>query len=272
MSLQIQLGSYAFGNYVDTFEVTQESRVEPVTIPRRHGVLADVGYRAGMTIRIGGLIYAEDYNDTRIAVNLLKNAFNQGKSNLLIFSDRKVEVQKTYFSMSYEDQDLRRIRWEAELISEDYGFSAVDQSVETFTITDEGDLLLETGDSMLLETGDKALLESSNTNIVLNSGNLETDSVIRITAGSINIASGLRISNLTTGKFFTYNQAISAGDWIEIDTSLLTVVDQDGINKLSSFSGDFFKLAAGNNLISWAGTTSGSSQIIFTFNDKYDGQ
>lgn len=272
MSFQVQLGSYAFGNYVDTFEVTQESRVEPVAIPRRHGYLADVGYKSGMTIRIGGLIYNDDYNDTRTAINLLKGAFNQGKTNLMIFSDRQVQVQRTYFSMSYEDQDLRRIRWEAELVSEDYGFSAVDASVETFTITGAGDLLLESGDSMLLETGDTVLLESANNNAVLSSGNLETDSVIRITAGSTSIASGLRVNNLTTGKFFTFNQAISAGNWIEIDTNLLTVVDQAGANKLSFFTGDFFKLTSGNNLISWNGTTTGSPQIKFTFNDKYDGQ
>jgi hypothetical protein len=271
MSFEIKLGSYSFGNYVDTFEISQDSRVEQVAIPRRHGYMSDVGYKGGMSIRVGGLIYCDSYLDTRTAFNLLKNAFQLGKAVLTVFSDRQIEVQKTSFQSSFEDQDLRRIRWDAELVADDYGFEAIDQSVDEFTITEAGDLKLESDDSLLLESGDTALLESANSNTVVCAGNLDADAVIRITAGTSDIATGLRVNNITTGKFFIINQAITAGNWIEIDTDLLTVVDQAGANKLSSFSGDFFKLASGNNIISWNGTTVGSPKIKFTFNDKYDG-
>lgn len=250
MSFEIKLGSYAFGNYVDTFEVTQESRVEQVAIPRRHGYMSDVAYRGGMSIRIGGLIYCDSYLDARSAFNLLKNAFNIGKSNLTVFSDRQIEVQKSAFMASYEDQDLRRIRWEAQLVSDDYGFEDVDPTETTTTID-----------------------ASPQTDVHAQDGNLDTPHIFRIIANTDNIASGIRIDNLTTGKYFIYNAAITAGHWVEIDTDLLTVVDDTGANKLSSFTGDFFALAAGNNSIKWTGTASGATkpQYTITYRGKYDG-
>lgn len=271
MSFEIKLGSYSFGNYVDTFEVQQDSRVEQVAIPRRHGYMSDVAYRGGMSIMIGGLIYCDNYNDTRTAFNLLKNAFNIGKSYLTVFSDRRLEVQKSSFTSSYEDQDLRRIRWEAQLVSDDYGFEDVDPTEDENVIS-----------------------ASPQTDVVVNTGNLETRPVIRITAGANTIASGLRVDNLTSGKYFIFNEAISAGTYLEIDTVNLTVVNNSGTNKVNYFSGDFFELEAGNNSIQWTGTTSqgtigieagdsillengdqlaaeGDTKIKFTFRGKYDG-
>jgi phage-related protein len=96
---------------------------------------------------------------------------------------------------------------------------------------------------------------------------------MRIMATTDNIATALRIDNLTNGKYFIYNAVITAGKWIEIDTDLLTVVDDTGANKLSSFSGDFFKLEAGDNSIKWTGTASGAVKPSYsmTYRGKYDG-
>ncbi len=250
MSLDIKLGSYSFGDYVDTFEISQDSRVEQIEIPRRHGLMSDVGYRSGISIRIGGLIYCDSYLDTRTAFNLLKNAFQLGKAVLTVFSDRQIVVQKTSFQSSYEEQDLRRIRWDAELVADDFGFVDVDPTVASVSAS-----------------------ASPQTNVVATSGNLETNHIMRITANTDNIATGLRIDNLTTGKYFIYNAAITAGHWIQIDTDLLTVVDDTGANKLTNFSGDFFTLAAGNNSIRWTGTVSGAVKPAYTitYRGKYDG-
>lgn len=250
MAISIALGSYAFVNNIDTFEITQESRVEQVPIPRRDGFLSDTGYKAGMTIRIGGLILETDGDTARSTLNSLKNAFSGGKVVLTIYSDRQVTVQKSYFSVSYEDQDLRRLRWEAELLADDFGFVAVSQ-----TATEDNQSA------------------SPQTNTHTNSGNLDTDSVIRITAGTDTIASGVRIDNLTNAKYFVYNSAITTGNWVEIDTDLLTVVDQAGANQIANFQGDFFKLAAGANSIKYTGTVSGATKpkLKLTYRDKYDG-
>lgn len=250
MSFQVKLGSYEFGDFVDTFEIQQDSRVEQVAIPRRHGYMSDVGYRGGMSIRIGGLIYNDDYTVARTQFNLLKNAFQLGKSDLTVFSDRKISVQKTSFQVSYEDQDLRRFRWEAQLASDDFGFVDVDPTVESVDAA-----------------------ASPQEDVIANPGNLETNHVMRITANTDNIASGIRIDNLTTGKYFIYNAQIDAGDYIEIDTDLLTVVDNAAANKIASFSGDFFQLASGNNTIRWTGTATGATKpnYTMTYRGKYDG-
>lgn len=271
MSFQVKLGSYEFGDYVDTLEISQDSRVEQIAIPRKHGYVSDIAYRGGISIRIGGLIYNDNYNDTRTAFNLLKNAFQLGKAMLTVYSDRRLEVQKASFSSSFEDQDLRRIRWDAELVSDDYGFEDVD----------------ETEDENLVTT-------TPQTDIVVNSGNLETSPIIRIMAGADTIASGLRVDNLTTGKYFIYNEAIQAGTYLEIDTKNFTALNNSGINKINYFSGDFFALAAGNNYIKWTGSSTdgtigleagdtillesgdgmaaeGTQKIKFTYRGKYDG-
>jgi hypothetical protein len=271
MSFEIKLGAYSFGNYVDTFEISQDSRVEQVAIPRRHGYMSDVAYKAGISIRVGGLIYCDSYLDTRTAFNLLKNAFQLGKAVLTVFSDRQIEVQKTSFSSSFEDQDLRRIRWDAELVADDYGFEDVDELVDENLIT-----------------------ATPQTHVVNNPGNLETKPVIRITAGAETIASGLRVDNLTSAKFFIYNEAIAAGTYIEIDTENLTVVNSAGTNKINYLSGDFFTLSSGNNSIQWTGTATeatigleagdtvlledgnqmageGTPKLKFTYRGKYDG-
>lgn len=249
-ALSIYLGSYALGNSVDTFEITQESRVEQIPIPRRHGYLSDEGYRAGLSIRIGGLIYNDTALDSRTELNSIKQALDNGKFYLTVYDDRRIYVQKTYFSSSYEDQDLRRIRWEANLVADDFGFEAVTQTVITKTIS-----------------------ATPQTDAFPTVGTLENDSIIRVSAGSVEIASGLRVDNLTTGKYFIYNRAIPVTTgYIDIDTDLLTVTDEGSVNRLSSFSGDFFKLAAGANSIKWTGTATGSPTLKMTFRDKFDGQ
>lgn len=250
MSLSIVLGSYAFGNNVDTFEIQQDSRVEQVPIPRRDGFISDVGYKTGMTIRLGGEIFEVDGDTARSTLNSLKNAFNGGKVILTIYADRQITVQKNSFTASYPLQDLRQIRWDAELLADDYGFVAVNPTAT--------------------ENSQSA---SPQTNTHTNNGNLDTPAVIRITAGTDTIASGVRIDNLTTGKFFTYNASITTGNWIEIDTDLLTVVDQAGVNKMANFAGDFFTLAGGSNSIKYTGTVSGATKpkLKLTYRDKYDG-
>jgi phage-related protein len=100
--------------------------------------------------------------------------------------------------------------------------------------------------------------------------NLETCPVIRISAVGGDITRGLRIENITTGKYFIIGAQIDSGKYIEIDTDLLTVVDQDGTNQIANFNGDFLKLAAGTNSIKWTGST-GAHTLAMTFRGKYDG-
>ena len=248
MAIDIKLGSYVFGNEISDFEVEEDSRVDQVAVPRRDGFLSDEAYRSGMKIRLSGLICEDTDTEARAAINNLRNAFGKGKKNLTLYNDRQAEVQRSYFSYRYVDGDMRRIEWEGELVSDDFGFVSTSPTEQEETIN-----------------------ANPETNIFTNNGNLETSAIIRITAGGANIATGLRIDNLTNAKFFTINQQIDAGDWVEIDTDLLTVVDQSGANVLAAFQGDFFKLEPGDNSIKWTGTATSSPLLKFTYRDKYDG-
>jgi len=250
-TLDVRFGSYVFGNEIDTLEIENESRVNQAAVPRRNGLLSDEAYAGGLRIRIGGLIggVGEDADDVRSTLNSLKNAFNQGKQLLRIWNDREVEAQKSYFMARIgEGGDMTTIEWEAELVADEPVFRSVNETEQEETIT-----------------------SSPETNTFANNGNADAPVVIRITAGSSTIASGLRIDNETTGEYFTINEEIAIDDWIEIDTDLLTVVDQDGTNKISVFAQDFFKLAAGDNSVKWTGTATGSPKIKITYRDRYDG-
>lgn len=250
MALDIKIGSYALGNYIDTFSISQESRLNQISIPRRDGFLSDDPYKTGISISMGGLIYNDSSDDSRTALNSLKGALSASSFVITVYSDRQITCKKIYFTASYEESDLRRIRWEAEVSSDDYGFVAVNQT--------------ETENSQTA---------SPQTNTHTNNGNLDTYPVVRITAGTDTIASGVRVDNLTNDKFFTYNATITTGNWIEIDTENLTVVDQDGTNKVANFQGDFFRLSAGDNSIKYTGTVSGATKpkLKLTYRDKYDG-
>lgn len=248
-SIDVRFGSYVFNSLdVDTLEIDNESRVNSVVIPRRHGFKSDDAYAAGMRIRIGGTIYNDDAQDSRSTLNSIKNALNGGKQNLRIWSDRDVECQKSYFTSRIVDGDMRVIEWECELISDEMAFKSVSETTATKTIS-----------------------ASPQTDTFDMNGNVDTPVVIRITAGASNIATGLRIDNVSTSKYFTINQQIDAGDWVEVDTENETVVDQDGNNVIASFAQDFFKLAAGTNSIKWTGTATGSPTIKLTYQDRYDG-
>lgn len=250
MSRDVKIGSLDIGDYIDMFSLSQESRLNQVPIPRRDGYLSDDPYKTGINITMGGLIYNGDSDTARSLLNQIKGAFGASSFVVTLYSDRQITCKKVYFTHSYQSADLRRIRWEAQVASDDFGFKAVN-----------------------ITATENSQSASPQTNTHTNNGNLETDVVIRITAQTDNIASGVRIDNLTTGKFFTYNAQIdSGGDWIEIDTANMTVVDQDGVNKIANFQGDFFRLAGGANSIKYTGTVSGATKpkLKLTYYDKYE--
>lgn len=249
-SIDIRFGAYQFESNTDVtmFEVENESRVLEQAIPRRHGWRADEAYISGMRIRIGGTIIGTDAAEARATLNAMKNAFNSGKQLLRIWSDREVLCQKSYFLSRVPKSIAWEIEWEAELFAEDYAFRSV-------SITEQ----------------EETIASSPETNSFTNNGNVPSTAIIRITAGSSNIAAGLRIDNETTGEYFTYNAQIDAGDWIEIDTDLHTVVDQDGNNVFQYFAQTFFKLDPGANSIKWTGTATGSPKLKLSYYDKYDG-
>lgn len=247
-SLDARFGTYIFGDELEIFEIESPSRLNPVPIPRRHGFLSDEAYSEGLRIRLGGLLIYDTDTETRDALNTLKNAFNSGKQLLRLYNDREILAQKSFFTYRYQEGNAKAIEWDAELISDEHVFRDVSETASEKTIS-----------------------ATPQTDTFANGGNAETPVVIRITAGASNITSGLRIDNLTTGEYFTFNQQIDAGDWIEIDTDRLTVVDQDGANQIANFAQDFFKLAAGTNSIKWTGTATGSPKIKLTYKPRYDG-
>lgn len=60
-----------------------------------------------------------------------------------------------------------------------------------------------------------------------------------------------RIENLTTGKYMAFTRTLTAGQYIKINSSLGTIVDENGVDISADLDGgsEFIKLATGNNIL-----------------------
>ena len=110
---------------------------------------------------------------------------------------------------------------------------------------------------------------------VPNTGKVSAHTVIRIYGESAGDVTNPRIMNITTGKTFKVNRVISgASDWIEIDTKMGTVLDQDGVDVSGDIDAgsEFVLLATGDNSIMYLSDEDPSVTLYLptaVFNIKY---
>jgi len=92
---------------------------------------------------------------------------------------------------------------------------------------------------------DQSIAKSA-TETINNAGNTETYPTVIINGP---IATSATLNNTTTGESATFTIALGGGDHLDINFKERTVVKDDTTNQYSSFSGDWWELAAGNNSI-----------------------
>lgn len=112
---------------------------------------------------------------------------------------------------------------------------------------------------------------ANNAITILNDGTISAHTVIRLygedTAGVVNPT----IKNITTGKIFKLNTTLAdATKWVEIDSALGTVKNQDGIDLSSAIDpiSEFILLNTGSNSVIYTGdnavgTPAGNYSVIF---------
>lgn len=91
-----------------------------------------------------------------------------------------------------------------------------------------------------------------------NDGNTESDVVWTIYGPGTDFT----IQNLTTGESFTLETTLSAGTYIEVNTNLKTVKQGGFTNVIDSFTGDFLKLDAGDNVLSFTVGSGSTSETL----------
>ena len=103
---------------------------------------------------------------------------------------------------------------------------------------------------------------------ISNSGNEKTYPVFKINGPFTSVST----ANLTTGEDFTLVETILDGEYIEIDCFNRTVKDDDGNSVIGNFTGDFFGLVSGNNLLQFNPTGSGGNTSLETiYRHAYNG-
>lgn len=81
------------------------------------------------------------------------------------------------------------------------------------------------------------------------------------------------VQNQTTGESFVLSLSLNAGEYITVDVENRTVVQSNGQNQYGSFSGDFFDLEPGENIIYFNATsgTDANTLLSVSFRDSYRG-
>jgi len=100
---------------------------------------------------------------------------------------------------------------------------------------------------------------------VANAGNEVSDPIFTITGPATTIT----ITNLSTGQSFVISSILALGV-VVVDTHSRTVT-LDGVSTFSIFTGDFFKLLAGDNIIEFLVTSgsTGATALEVSYRDAY---
>jgi hypothetical protein len=90
-------------------------------------------------------------------------------------------------------------------------------------------------------------------------GNIYTLPIITFTPAGSNMTS-CTLENLTSGDSMNYNATVTIAQNLVIDTDLLTV-ENNTVDDIANFTGDFMRLLPGDNQIKFTGTTGGTFRI-----------
>jgi hypothetical protein len=112
-----------------------------------------------------------------------------------------------------------------------------------------------------------------NTAEIINGGDVEDESVIKITNLSSSAEAEIQIKNNTTSEFIKLNYEMSEGEVITINTEDMTIKNQSGTNLIKYITNDsiFFKLILGINAIEVLNGGNSDITAQLTFNQKYVG-
>lgn len=96
-------------------------------------------------------------------------------------------------------------------------------------------------------------------------GTIYTFPILQFTPAGSNMTSCL-LENLTTGENTSFGDTVNIADILKIDNDLQTV-ENDGVDSIGDFNGEFLKLVPGNNNFKFTGTTGGT--LLIDWYEKY---
>lgn len=210
-------------------------------IPRRDGTVIENVVIRSKKIRIKTQIYDNTYTAARSVFDSLMYAFSNGKKQLYQTDDRFSQVCMTSFSS---------LKYKVE--GRVYEFSVDFIAAEPY-------------ERFLCRLRNKTNVASSPTtfNFAYN-GSMESLPKISFIPVGATMSTCL-LENLTTGERLSFDSSVAVGNTLTIDCDERTV-ENNGVDGLSYFTGDFMKLVKGTNYLKFTG---GSCSLYFDYHEKY---
>jgi len=234
MIYTLMFGSYTFPN--QTFEVESLPLVNNIkqnTVPRRHGSIIQDPYLKARKIKVKGTIHNATRATAWTEFMDMQEALLASEDKFYHRADRYVNCCCNKITPKFaEGTDKGVININIDFISQDPFFYMAAASYS--------DVNNPVGVTL-----------SFNINGL---GNVFAEPIIYICATGGTITDEIQLENQTTKELFVFNGVVNNGVTLEIDTKDFTV-ENNAVDGISEFGGDFLTVAAGSNLFRFVGAT-----------------
>jgi phage-related protein len=223
-------GAIIFTNltpYIESYKPAQKIRMTNFIAARRVGTIIPKSTVGERTLQLSGRVFGSTYEAARIAFDSLIQAFTQGEKDLYLYDDRVLRVYLQNFEHEYIAAS-RVIRFNLRLVSQrPFNYFIQKKRVRS------------------------AISAPPTTFTVNNLGNIDVYPVITLTAGGTDIEN-IVVENLTTRQAFSFANDVLTTKKLVVDSESL-FVENDFVDEISAYAGDFIYLAPGANEIKFTG-------------------
>lgn len=249
--IDINLGSFSLDQTnkisIADFDIKLAKAISQADLPKTDGSVIPIGKKRNLSVKIKGAIIGTDYDNLRSNLDALKAALESDSEHQLTFDDdRFIRVQYTGFSYSY-----RALRTFA-----DFSFDVIAQDPFWYALSASQD--------------DRTPTSGVPYNVT-NSGNAPTRVKVTITKnGSGSVDDEIKFENQTTGEMFQYRGVLASTDSLIVNNrydQVRKTVENDAVNAIHEFEGDFITLDPGVNSMMFTGAA--GCQVILDWRAAY---
>jgi len=212
---------------IESWDLNRKYRNAKFSVPRRDGAIINSIHFAEKTLSVKGKVCSTALATARTNWDSILQYLNDGEKDIYLYDDRFVRGYLINADHNYKAA-LRIIDFSAQFVIQD-PFSRYIQRLRTT----------------------QAISSSPTAFTVTNNGNIYTRPKISFIAGSD--ITTCQLQNLSRAENMVFSSTVSAGNTLEIDSENLTV-ENNSVDSLSSFSGDFIVLNPGINNLKFTGS------------------
>lgn len=214
-------------SYLEEWKPGQRFRLSKFVAARRPGVITPASEIGEKTLALSGKVFGTTATAARTSFDAMFQSLIDGEKDLYLYDDR--------FMRGY-------------LESEDHDYIAALRCMK-FNLRFHAQRPFNYFLQRLRKQ--QAISATPTTFTVTNNGNVYSNPIIQFVSG-VSTLTAFSLENLTTGQIMTYNGTVVLADILKVDCEEITV-ENDGVDDVSNFVGDFIKLAPGDNQIKYTG-------------------